>query len=76
MEDEGLNEAFRIASSNPNFQLPLRTRVMKRIDQLYGDERNAKEELLAGACLVALTGDHWTSVSNHNYLGVTARPNR
>uniref|UniRef100_A0A3B5A479 BED-type domain-containing protein n=1 Tax=Stegastes partitus TaxID=144197 RepID=A0A3B5A479_9TELE len=72
VEDEGLKEAFQIALPDPNFQLPSRTTVMKRIHQLYGNERNAKEELLAGACHVALTGDHWTSVSNHNYLGVTA----
>ncbi|KAJ8375317.1 hypothetical protein SKAU_G00058970 [Synaphobranchus kaupii] len=72
VEDEGLKEAFQIASSDPNFQLPSRTTVMKRIHQLYGDERTAKEEVLAGACHVALTGDHWTSVSNKNYLGVTA----
>ncbi|KAK0142439.1 Zinc finger BED domain-containing protein 1 [Merluccius polli] len=72
VEDEGLKEAFQIASSDPNFQLPSRTTVMKRIHQLYGDERNTKEEKLAGACHVTLTGDHWTSVSNHNYLGVTA----
>lgn len=72
VEDEGLKEAFQIASSDSNFQLPSRTTVMKRIHQLYSDERAAKEELLAGVCHVALTGDHWTSVSNHNYLGVTA----
>ncbi|XP_068197082.1 E3 SUMO-protein ligase ZBED1-like [Antennarius striatus] len=72
VEDEGLKEAFQIASSDSNFQLPSRTTVMKRIHQLYCDERTRKEDLLAGACHVALTGDHWTSVSNHIYLGVTA----
>ncbi|KAL2076789.1 hypothetical protein ACEWY4_027609 [Coilia grayii] len=72
VEDQGLQEAFQIASSDTHFQLPSRTTVMKRIHQLYGNERTAKAELLAGACHVALTGDHWTSVSNHNYLGVTA----
>lgn len=29
-------------------------------------------DLLQNANAVALTGDHWTSVSNQNYLGVTA----
>ena len=72
VEDESLKEAIQIASSDPNFQLPSRTTVMKRIHQLYGDERNTEEEMLAGACHVALMGDHWTSVSNHNSLGVTA----
>ena len=72
VEDEGLQEAFQIAASDPSLKLPSRATVMKRIHQLYDDERDAKEELLTGASHVALTGDHWTSVSNHNYLGVTA----
>ena len=71
VEDKGLKEAFQIALADTNFQLPSRTTVMKRIHQLYCDERNIKEEMLAGACHVALAGDHWTSVSDHNYLGVT-----
>ncbi|KAE8278058.1 hypothetical protein D5F01_LYC23873 [Larimichthys crocea] len=45
---------------------------MKKVSHIYDDERRDKEELLAVSCHVALTGDHWTSVSNHNYLGVTA----
>ena len=53
--DEGLQEAFQIAASDPSFQLPSRTTVMKRIHQLYEDERKAKEEVLAGACHVAPT---------------------
>lgn len=43
---------------------------MKLIHQLYADEKTAKEEVFAGACHVTLTGVHWTSVSNHNYLEV------
>ena len=31
-----------------------------------------KIQLLEQAASVALTGDNWTSVSNDNYLGVTA----
>lgn len=57
VEDEGLNEAFQIASSDVTFKIPSRTTVMKKIHQLYNDERNGKEELLAGAHHVALTGD-------------------
>lgn len=30
------------------------------------------EEALGQTNMVALTGDYWTSLSNHNYLGVTA----
>ena len=35
-------------------------------------KRKKKENDLAATKHVALTGDHWTSVSNDNYLGVTA----
>src|SRR4029434_10949506 len=34
-------------------------------------KRQKKENDLAATKHVALTGDHWTSVSNDNYLGVT-----
>ena len=43
MEDEGLQEAFQIAASDPSLKLPSRTTVMKIIHQLYDDERDAKE---------------------------------
>lgn len=72
VEDKGLQEAFQVAASDPTFQLPSRATVMKKVSHIYDDERRDKEELLAVSCHVALTGDHWTSVSNHNYLGVTA----
>ena len=39
---------------------------------MYGSEKTTKPEQLAQATFIALTGDHWTSVGNHNYLGVTA----
>ena len=42
---------------------------MTKIHELYEAEKKKKEHYLA---TVALTGDHWTSVSNDNYLGVTA----
>ncbi|XP_061892294.1 E3 SUMO-protein ligase ZBED1-like [Entelurus aequoreus] len=45
---------------------------MKSIHALYETEKGKKEAALAQAEYVALTGDHWTSVSNTNYLGVTA----
>lgn len=72
VEDKGLQEAFQVALSNQQFQLPSRGTVLKKIHNLYDVERNAKEKLLAETSHVALTGDHWTSVGNHNYLGVTA----
>ncbi|XP_038129201.1 E3 SUMO-protein ligase ZBED1-like [Cyprinodon tularosa] len=51
---------------------PSRNTIMSKIQQLYDSERNPKGDVLVGAEHIALTGDHWTSVSNHNYLGVTA----
>ena len=39
---------------------------MTKIQELYEAE---KENDLAATKHVALTGDHWTSVSNDNYLG-------
>ena len=45
---------------------------MTKIHELYEAEKKKKENDLAATKHVALTGDHWTSVSNDNYLGVTA----
>jgi hypothetical protein len=46
--------------------------VVTKIHKLYESERATKAEELKHAMAVALTGDHWTSVCIHNYLGVTA----
>ena len=45
---------------------------MTKIHKLYEAEKKKKENDLAATKHQALTGDHWTSVSNDNYLGVTA----
>ena len=45
---------------------------MTKIHELYEAEKNKREKYLAATEHVALTGEHWTSVSNDNYLGVTA----
>ncbi|CAL8276941.1 unnamed protein product [Boreogadus saida] len=44
---------------------------MRRIHDQHASEKAAKDEKLVEATCVALTGDHWTSVKNDNYLGVT-----
>lgn len=72
MEDKGLQKVLQIATSDTTYELPCRKTVTKRIQQLYDNEKEDKENLLEKAKYVALTGDHWTSVSNSNYLGVTA----
>ncbi|KAI7807507.1 putative zinc finger BED domain-containing protein 1-like [Triplophysa rosa] len=72
VEDRGLMDAFRIASSDTTYTPPSRGTVLSRINQLYDTEKKSKRDTLAQTKHVALTGDHWTSISNHNYLGVTA----
>ena len=47
-------------------------RPINIVRELYEAKKKTKEEDLASADYVALTGDHWTSVSNNNYLSVTA----
>ena len=41
-----------------------RKMMWRKISRLFEDEREVKQ-------VVALAGDHWTSVSNKNWLGVT-----
>ncbi|XP_051797253.1 E3 SUMO-protein ligase ZBED1-like [Acanthochromis polyacanthus] len=72
VEDKGLAKSIRVASLDPSYKPPCRTTIMTRIHSLYETEKKKKEEALSQAEYVALTGDHWTSVSNTNYLGVTA----
>lgn len=56
----------------PSYKPPLRGTIFTRINELYCSEKATKAEHLEQATFIALTGDNWTSVSNHNYLGVTA----
>lgn len=72
IEDRGLAEVLQIASSDVTYNPPSRNTIMLKIQQLYDTEKKTKGDVLVGAEYIALTGDHWTSVSNHNYLGVTA----
>src|SRR4029434_10355169 len=72
VEDGGLTEVIRIASGDNSYDLPWKGTIVSRIHSLYDGERARKIQLLEQAASVALTGDHWTSVSNGNYLVVTA----
>ncbi|XP_062851037.1 E3 SUMO-protein ligase ZBED1-like [Trichomycterus rosablanca] len=71
VEDRGLQSVLQIATSDPAYELPCRKTMASKIRQLY-DEKQSKQDILNAVDCVALTGDHWTSVSNSNYLGVTA----
>ena len=71
VEDDGLELVLQAATGDPTYKLPARRTIVRRIHDQYATEKEKKEEKLAGATYVALTGDHWTSVANENYLGVT-----
>ncbi|KAG6934701.1 zinc finger BED-type containing 1 [Chelydra serpentina] len=71
VNDRGLRDVIQIASSNQRYTLPSQEAVASRRLDLY-HEKTTKLELLKNALAVALTGDHWTSLSNHSCLGVTA----
>src|SRR4029434_4101232 len=72
VKDVGLTEVIRIASGDNSYDLPSRGTIVSRIHSFYDRERARKIQLLEQAATVTPTGDHWTSVSNDNYLGVTA----
>uniref|UniRef100_A0A8C4DLB3 Zinc finger BED domain-containing protein 1 n=1 Tax=Dicentrarchus labrax TaxID=13489 RepID=A0A8C4DLB3_DICLA len=71
VEDTGLAEVLKVATLDAFYKPPSRGTVMTKINELYDAKKKTKEEDLASVEYVALTGDHWTSVSNNNYLGVT-----
>ena len=72
VEDEGFTEVLRVATGDSSIKAPQRRTIMTKIHELYEAEKKKKENYLAATKHVALTGDHWTSVSNDNYLGVIA----
>ncbi|XP_031723827.1 zinc finger BED domain-containing protein 1-like [Anarrhichthys ocellatus] len=71
VEDVGLRNMLRIATSDDKYKPPSRRTVTRRIHELYEVERTIKAMALQRAPAVALTGDYWTSLGNHNHLGVT-----
>lgn len=71
VEDDGLELVLQAATGDPSYKLPARRTIMRRIQDQHAAEKAAKYEKMVEARCVALTGDHWTSVNNDNYLGVT-----
>uniref|UniRef100_A0A3Q3NKF3 Uncharacterized protein n=1 Tax=Labrus bergylta TaxID=56723 RepID=A0A3Q3NKF3_9LABR len=71
VEGDGLRNVLRIATNDGRYEILSRRTITRRIHELYEKERTAKETTLQRAPSVALTGDHWISLGNHNYLGVT-----
>ncbi|XP_060766177.1 E3 SUMO-protein ligase ZBED1-like [Neoarius graeffei] len=72
VDDEGLTEIIRIASNDWTYETPSRATITSRIETLYEIEKSQLQQALGQTDIVALTGDYWTSLSNENYLGVTA----
>src|SRR4029434_1641933 len=72
VEDEGFTEVLRVATGDSSIKTTQRRRIITEIHELYEAEKKKKENDLAATKHVALTGAHWTSLSNDNYLGVTA----
>lgn len=73
VEDPGLRDVLRIATNDAAYELPSRRTIRRRIQELYENEREAKETTLRSMPAVAITGDYWTSLGNHSYLGVTVQ---
>ena len=72
VEDEGLADIIRIASNDWTYELPLRATITSHVQKLHKTEKAKVQQALEKTKAVALTGDYWTSLCNHNYLGVTA----
>ena len=60
VEVKGLAEVLQVASRDTFYKPPSRGTAIIKIHNLYKPEKNKKEEDLAVADYVALTGDHWT----------------
>ena len=72
VEDEEYTKVLWVATGNSSIKAPQRRTILKKIHEVYEAETNFFLNDFADTKHVALTGDHWTSVSNDNYLGVTA----
>uniref|UniRef100_A0AAV2MJA5 BED-type domain-containing protein n=1 Tax=Knipowitschia caucasica TaxID=637954 RepID=A0AAV2MJA5_KNICA len=71
VEDDWLEFVLQTATGDSSYKLPARRTIMRRIHDQHATEKAAKDKKMLEASCVALTGDHWTSVNNDNYLGVT-----
>lgn len=70
VEDEGLLEIIHRAPNSCMYELPSRATTVTKIHNLYEDEKAKVKEALGQTNTVALTGDYWTSISNHSYIGL------
>lgn len=66
VEDKGLRDIIQITSNDSTYELPSRATIVTRTHELYESEWTTKAEELKHATAVALMGENWTLVSNHN----------
>jgi hypothetical protein len=71
VDDEKFKNFMRVAVGNSNYNPPSRTTISRETDKLYVQKKSDLVKKLESAVFVSLTADYWTSVANHNYLGVT-----
>ncbi|KAG7494933.1 zinc finger BED domain-containing protein 1-like [Solea senegalensis] len=67
VEDEGLELLLQAATGDPSYKLPARRTIVRRINEQHAAQKAAKEEKLAGATCVALTGDHCSVLLHPSY---------
>lgn len=72
VQDKGLKKVLQIASSDPVTNCSAERQLQTKSSRFMTTKSRPKRFLLKKAECVALTGDHWTSVSNSNYVVVTA----
>lgn len=66
----GFLEFMRTVS--PNYEVPCRNTIKRRMLGLYLTEKNRVASDLNGIDFIALTTDCWTSRSNESYISITA----
>ena len=69
--DLGLKDVIRIATSDYSYNLPCQKTIKKKKQTLYEDEKKKKIDLVNMATGIAITCDHWSSMGNDSYLGLT-----
>lgn len=71
VEDEGFKSLMKVLA--PNYTLPSRKYLSNTLlNNMYQNCHDKTLEMLNSAKSVCITTDHWTSLKNENYLGVTA----
>ena len=72
VEDEGLENLIRVFTGNSSFSLPSRSTIKSRVDSFFVDLKEDIQQDLCHADYTDFTCDYWSSLSNENYLGMTA----